>query len=158
MSIQKCISSNPYFSQGGAFTHTNKSVTSGFVQRRYATAGLQSTKFNPSGFITLWKDQGLPAWSTPSGGWVVDSTGSVLFTNINQGGCLEEVIVVNRGGTPMYVGFNSTTPAVNSGFLVGSGESIEHFGFISAIWAIAAVNTTTTVAAQGMFKHYFLEV
>lgn len=147
MATQKCVSSKPYHNLGTSFIHY--AYSSGLALDRTATAG-QPRTFNPSGFNDR-VDSAQPSWTNGTG-TTIDVTGSVLFNNDTNGGSLASVLVSNAGSNTAYVGFNSKSMAVASGFPLASGQSMQHEGYITEVWAITN-SGTTAVTALGLYNY-----
>lgn len=141
MSVQKCNSGKDFNVDGKAYASFCL-YTSGFSVERGTNRSYSSGNLN-------LKDQSQQAWSTLS---TIDSTGSVLFSNLNQGGSLSAITIANRGSQNLYVGFNNGNPSTGSGFLVGTGEAISYEEqVVTKIWAITSTGTST-IGAQGLFQ------
>lgn len=148
MATQKIVSSNNYHLQGTSYA--KYAAGTGVSINRLNTNGVIVAGTGDLNFFNGPVDNAQPSWGVSQS---VDSTGSMLFMNTLNGGSLDSVILANRGGSNVYIGFNSTSPTIGTGFLLASGESLQHDALITSIWAIAGTGLSTTVAGQGSYSY-----
>jgi hypothetical protein len=143
MSVQKCRASFDFNVDGRAYAKYAQASTGVFLERGV-------NRPYSSGNLNL-QDQSPAAWTTVS---AIDSTGTVIFNNLNNGGSLTSVTLANRGTQNLYVGFNNSNPSVASGFMVATGEAIQlpEDEVITRIWAIAPALATGSIAGVGFFQ------
>lgn len=143
MAFNKVIAAKDIQIQGGAFTKT--ALSSGFAVRY----GGINNNFYTSGRYIGSVDSAMPSF-TASG--IIDSTGTVLFNNDTNGGCLGNIIVANRGANSVYIGFNNTTPSVSGGFPIASGESVQYENqFVTEFWGIVPTGFGN-IYVQGLYR------
>lgn len=143
MAFSKILSSNPIL-QGRVFTKIPSS-----------TGYNAFTITNSSQILDLAGTSGRVDMAGSSinfgTGQSVDSTGVVLFENTTNGGALSSILIANRAGENAYIGFNKGNPAVGSGFMIASGESIQFENtLITKVWAISTTGFST-IQANGLF-------
>lgn len=139
MAINKVFPSRSFNAGGAAFTQI--AYSSGFVVDRDGRVDRVAS----TGIVTRL-DKADNSWSTPTTGVTVNTTGTMIFSNLTAGGDLGSVTIANRGANTLVVGFNSNSVLSSSGFPLASGESMQHNGVITSIWAASSTGTTVVNA------------
>lgn len=113
-------------------------------QAGYIAATIVDRHANYSNFriditgVNAAQEPSYPSWGLGSG-YQVNVTGTRIFDEVSFGSSLEQLTVINRGPSNLYVSVNATG-FVRDGNSVNleTDESLKMVGPISSIWAAAA--------------------
>lgn len=127
-------------SGGDKFNFYSISKVSGYATLPLSTFNQRTSEYKAS-------------WSNGTG-TLVDAAGSLLFTASGNNGALSQLLLANRGSGTIYFGVNDTPMAIASGgTILGSGESVQLDGPITALWAMAGVGNSI-LNAMGTRMYY----
>lgn len=106
--------------------------------------------FNSGYFINYAFNPVPPSWGLGAGYTVSGAGPQKVFSNVNNGGALSEVTIVNKATGVVYLSFNGTGFNINNSLPLEYNESINHEDKITQIWAYCP-SGNTVIIGQGLF-------